>query len=720
MIPRPSRAGACCALLFILVGSFAEADASVDDQSVEEDAAESRSAGADEPRSEVLSETSFKLRPLRVAGRAFDLVGIARNATEGYVGQEQLSRRPLLRVGELLETIPGFIATQHSGAGKGNQMFVRGFNLDHGTDFATYVDGMPVNLPTHAHGQGYTDLNFIIPELVGHLRFRKGPYYADQGDFGAAGSAHFRTFDRLPRGIAEISVGSDDFRRGLLADSVDLAGGDLLAGVEIFHHDGPWTNPDDFEKINAVARYTRLNADRRFSLALMGYRGEWNATDQIPRRAVDSGRIGRFDAIDPSDGGESHRISLSSEWVAGGESDAFEASLYAIDYRLELFSNFTYFLDDPVNGDQFEQFDNRNVYGGRVQRAFTLSRLSLVERFRIGLTSRFDDIHTAGLFRTRQRERLSTISRDVVEQLSIAGYAEAEVQWAPKVRSVLGVRADYYHFDVDSNDERNSGQRDDAQLSPSFNLAVGPWASTEFYFSAGRGFHSNDARGTVRSIDPASGQPTGAVDPLVPGTGYELGVRSSYLPGLESSLSLFTLALDSELVFVGDAGTTEPNRGSRRYGIEWANFWRPVDWLTVDADIAFTRARFRSDSSEGRRIPNAMERVVAAGLTVERLPGALRRLSAAVRLRHFGSYPLTEDNSERAGSTTLVNLDAGWAFSDRLSLHLGVFNLLDRKDSDIEYFDVSRLPGEPAEGIEGVLFHPVLPRQVRARLRWSY
>lgn len=660
------------------------------------------------------------LGPVRVEGRAFDLVGIARNATEGYVGQEQLRKRPLLRVGELLETIPGFIATQHSGAGKGNQMFVRGFNLDHGTDFATHIDGMPVNLPTHAHGQGYTDLNFIIPELVGHLRFRKGPYYADQGDFSAAGSANFRSFDRLARGIAEFAAGSDDFQRGLLADSAPLGAGDLLAAVELFHHDGPWTNPDDFDKINAIARYSRNSADRRFSVAVMGYRGDWNATDQIPRRAVRDGRLDRFDAVDPSDGGESHRISLSTEWGSANETDGVAISAYVIDYRLALFSNFTYFLEDPVNGDQFEQFDNRNVFGGQMRRAFALPNAAVIERLRAGLATRFDDIHTAGLFRTRERERLSTISRDHVEQWSTAGHLEADLQLAPTIRGIVGVRADYYRFDVASNDIRNSGKRDDFQFSPSFNLTIGPWAATEFYFSAGRGFHSNDARGTVRKIDPGSGAATESVDPLVSAEGIELGVRSSHFPGLETSLTLFTLALDSELVFVGDAGTTEPNRGTRRYGVEWANFWRPLSWLSVDADVAFTRARFKHDLGEGRRIPNAMARVIATGVTVDRLPGALNRLSGAMRLRHFGAYPLTEDNSRRAGSTTLINLDAGWAFSDAVALHLGVFNLLDRKDSDIAYFDISRLPGEPAGGIEDVLFHPVMPRQVRVRLLWSF
>ena len=704
--------------IFFLFASFGLQPAVAEDGGARVSAPAERDASTAAP-DEVPVE-SLVLGPVRVEGRTFSLVGIARNATEGYVGQEQLEKRPLLRVGELLETIPGFIATQHSGAGKGNQMFVRGFNLDHGTDFATHIDGMPVNLPTHAHGQGYTDLNFIIPELVGHLRFRKGPYYADEGDFSAAGSAHFRSFDRLPAGIAELAAGSDDFRRGLLADSIPIGEGDLLGAVELFHHDGPWTNPDDFDKINAVARYSRNSADRRFSVALMGYSGEWNATDQIPRRAVRDGRLDRFDAIDPSDGGESHRISLSTEWGNANDNQGFALSAYAIDYRLALFSNFTYFLEDPINGDQFEQFDNRNVFGGQMRRIFALPNAGIVQRLRAGLTTRFDDIHTAGLFRTRERERFSTISRDDVEQWSTAGYLEADFQLAPKIRGAAGVRADYYRFDVASNDIRNSGDRDDLQFSPSFNLAIGPWASTEFYFSAGRGFHSNDARGTVRTIDPGSGTATESVDPLVSADGMELGVRSSWFPGLETSLTLFTLALDSELVFVGDAGTTEPNRGTRRYGVEWANFWRPIAWLSVDADVALTRARFRKDFGEGRRIPNAMERVIAAGITVDRLPGRLNRLSGAVRLRHFGSYPLTEDNSQRAGSTTLINLDAGWAFSDAVALHLGLFNLLDRKDSDIEYFDISRLPGEPAEGIEDVLFHPVLPRQVRVRLLWSF
>ncbi len=663
---------------------------------------------------------TLTLAPVRIEGRAFSLVGVADNATEGFVGQEQLKKRPLMRVGELLETVPGFIATQHSGAGKGNQMFVRGFNLDHGTDFATHLEGMPINLPTHAHGQGYSDLNFIIPELIGHLHFRKGPYYADQGDFGAAGSARFRYVDRLDPGLIEVAAGSDDFRRALLAYSREIGQGDVLAGFEFFQHDGPWTNPDDFDKFNGVLRYTRLNRDQRFSLMAMGYIGDWNATDQIPLRAVEDGRLGRFDAVDPSDGGESHRVSLSAEWMSGGADRGFEISAYAAAYRLELFSNFTFFLDDPVNGDQFEQFDKRRFFGSNFQRHLTMEPAGFDTKLRYGLETRFDDIDTVGLFRTRERERLSTISDDTVEQWSLAALAELETRWKPWLRSVAGVRIDHFSFDVRSNDPRNSGDRSDTIAAPSLRLVFGPWSETELYLSTGRGFHSNDARGTLRTIDPNDGEPTGRVDPLVPATGVELGIRSNMISGLETSLSLFMLQLDSELVFVGDEGTTEPNRATRRFGVEWANFWRPTSWLTADFDIALTRARFREDLGEGRRIPNSVDRVVAAGVTVDSLPGAWRPFSGAIRLRHFSTYPLTEDNSERADSTTLVNLDLGWAFNDALALRLGVFNLFDAKDNDIEFFETARLSGEPAEGVEGVLFHPVLPRQFRARLVWRF
>lgn len=663
---------------------------------------------------------SLILEDVDVIGRGDDLQGVAVNATEGYTGQNQLSARPLLRTGEVLETIPGLIATQHSGTGKGNQMFLRGFNLDHGTDFATWVAGMPVNLPTHAHGQGYTDLNFIIPELIAHIRFRKGPYYADEGDFSAAGSAHISYFDALPDNLAVATTGSDDYYRGLLAGSTHFAGGHLLGAFEAMHDDGPWENPQSLGKLNGVLRYSGGSHESGFSFTGMAYAADWNATDQIPLRAARSGQLSRLGTIDPSDGGETHRVSLSADWFRRDAGSSTEIDAYAIDYRLRLFSNFTFFLSDPVNGDQFEQFDERQIYGGQLRHTLFDEFFGRRSETTFGLQGRFDDIGTAALFNTNQRRRLSVVSNNTVDQLSVSPYIENETQWLPKLRTRAGVRADFYHFDVESNIPVNSSSRSDAIVSPKLNVILGPWYDTEFYFSAGRGFHSNDARGTTRTVDPRSGARVERVDPLVSSEGVELGVRSNYFPDLRTSLSLFMLQLDSELVFVGDEGTTEANPATRRLGLEWSNFWTPLPWLSVDADLALTRSRFRDDASTGARIPNALEKVITAGVTVDNLPGRWRPWSSSLRLRHFGSYPLVEDNSVRAGSTTLVNLSTSYAISDTFKISAGVFNLFDSDDSDIEYFYASRMPGETAGGIEDIHFHPVLPRQFRISLSWRF
>ena len=633
-------------------------------------------------------------------------IGLADAASAGTVTEQQLAARAVYRPAELLETAPGLIVSQHSGEGKANQFYLRGFNLDHGTDLRTTVDGMLVNQRSHAHGQGWTDLNFLIPELAERLDYRKGPYSVDQGDFAAAGAVAVRYADELGDGIASVSAGQNSYRRALLADSPHLGDGHLLYALELFHNDGPYSRGDDFRKTNAVLRYSRGTAANGMHLSAMAYQAEWNATDQIPLRAVQDGRLGRFDAVDNTDGGKAHRYSLSGGWRAATDAGswALDASLVAND--LDLYSNFTYVLDDPVNGDQFSQPDRRVTAALNGEHRWG--------QHRVGFQFQNDNIHN-GLYATAARRRLSTTREDHIVETSGAAFYEWNTQWSAHVRTVAGVRADWYRFDVDSDRAANAGRRSAQLASPAVSLILGPWNKTELYLNAGRGFHSNDARGTTLRVDPKSGAAADPVTPLARANGIEFGARSEAVGGLQSSLSVYRLDFDSELVFVGDAGTTEAGRPSRRTGVELSNYYKPNRWLTLDADLSFARARFRDADPAGRRVPGAVEGVASLALAADHLGPWF----GALQWRYFGARPLIEDNSVRSRATSTLNGRLGYRINGSTKIMLEGYNLANRRDAAIDYFYLSRLPGEAA-GSEDIHFHPVESRSFRLTLTSNF
>ncbi len=638
-------------------------------------------------------------------GRGIEQIGQATTASEGLVGYADLSKRPILRGGELLEVVPGMIATQHSGSGKANQYFLRGFNLDHGTDFAADADGVPVNLPTHGHGQGYLDLNFIIPELVEYVAFRKGPYHMTSGDFSAAGSASFITYDSLTRGFATAEIGENGYYRGVLANSHRLGQGDLLYAAEAQFYNGPWVLDEDLEKFNLLVKYTGDIAGADAQFIATAYRSTWTATDQIPQRAVDDGLIPRRGFIDPDLGGETTRFSLSAQFLW----PHIEVRAYAVHYDLSLYSNFTYFLNDPVNGDEFEQADRRWVLGGAVGYEDKVTLFSRPATISTGLTLRYDDIGAVGLYNTAARTRLSAVRDDRVKQLQAGFYGSVEMHWTERFRTRTGFRVDVLDYRVAAQLTDNSGSGTDAIVSPKASLAWEAFDGIEFYASYGQSFHSNDVRGATISIDPVSGEPVPAVDALVKAEGAEVGVRFELKESLSVAVAGFWLDLDSELVFVGDAGTTEPNDATRRYGVEASAFWQAASWLVFDASAAYTHARFKDLPGEDR-IPNAIGFVLGAGATASFQNG----FTASLRLRHFGDAPLIEDNSVRSSATTLVNLGFTYDFG-RVQAGLDLLNLFNVKDNDITYFFASRLAGE-ATGTDDIHFHPVEPFTVRARL----
>jgi hypothetical protein len=670
-------------------------------------------------RAESASADTHYGEEIEVTGHYENAVGTSDAASAGRITRQLVEDRPILRPGEVLELVPGLIITQHSGAGKANQYFLRGFNLDHGTDFLTTLDGMPINLRTHAHGQGYTDLNFLIPELVQRVDYYKGPYFAAKGDFASAGGADIHYAQSLPKNLVELSGGSFLYGRALFAGSPEVAGGKLLYGFELFHDDGPWDHPDDYRRLNGILRYSREAGNSRWSITAMGYYGLWNATDQIPARVVADGLIDRFGAIDPTDGGKTSRFSLSGDYQQDLGAGILQANVYGVKYRLNLFSNFTYYLRDPVNGDQFEQADDRWMFGTSGRLTWTAQAGGVSLEGAVGWEARHDRVDPIGLYDTVARHRLSTVRQDFVRETSAGVFAEGEAAVTAWLRAIAGIRYDHYFFDVISDNPANSGRDDAGRVSPKISAVFGPWARTELFANFGLGFHSNDARGVTTTVDPRTGAPVAKVTPLVPTRGGEVGVRTGLLPEVQSSLALWRLDIDSELLFTGDAGTTEPSRASRRWGIEWNSAWHPLHWLLLDLDLAWSRARFTSPDPDprvtGDHIPGSIEWAVSSGVTIHELGP----WTASVFLRYFGPRPLVEDDSHRSTASAIFNAQASYTVTPWARLTVDVFNLFDAQVDDISYFYTSQLRSERSP-VDGIHFHPAEKRSVRLGAALSF
>jgi len=677
---------------------------------------------------------------INVQGRADDLIGIADSSTQGTVGAAEIQDRPMLRSGEVLETVPGVIITQHAGGGKANQYFLRGFNLDHGTDFAIFIDDMPLNLPSHAHGEGYSDMNTVIPEFVRRVNFEKGPYYADVGNYGSAGSAHLEFFKTLPENFFRVEGGMYDYGRFVFGESQKLGAGNLLYGGEAYHDDGPWTHPDNYFKFNGLLTYSQGGDADGFSVTSRGYHGTWHSSDQIAENAVPL--VGFFGALNPTDGGHSQRYSLQGEWHRQGTNSATKITAYGFYYDLDLFSDFTYYLTDPVRGDQFEQRDRRWVAGLDAHHTIFSQWFGRRVEDTFGLQVRNDWIHN-GLYQNENRARVdktdsgtgnslpATTQEDRFTDTLLGFYGENRIQWASKLRSVAALRCDVEHFEVTSLvTSANSGTASKTLPSPKISLIFGPWANTEFYAQGGSSYHSNDGRGTTLRVEPVSGDnpypntPATPIPPLIPTKGAEAGVRTAAVPHLQSTLSFWYLHSASELQQSGDTGgTTASRQPSDRYGFEFANYYTLMKNLAVDFDLANSKALFSEidpddaapGSPGGRRVPEAVGLVIASGVAVPNFKG----LMSSLRLRYFGPRDLTSDGLYRSHATALVNGEVGYRISETWRFSAEFLNLLDRKDHDIDYAYESQITPTVTPAFTDV-FHPVEPFQVRFGLRGTF
>jgi hypothetical protein len=707
---------------------------------------------------------------VNVQGRADDLTGVAQSATQGTVGQTELEDRPILRSGEVLETVPGVIITQHAGGGKANQYFLRGFNLDHGTDFAVFLDDMPLNLPSHAHGEGYADMNIVIPELVQRVNYEKGPYYADVGDYGSAGSAHLEFYKTLPENFFQVEGGMYGYERAVFGVSEKVGSGNLLFGGEFYHDDGPWTHSDNYSKLNGLLTYSQGDEASGFSITAHAYHGNWYSSDQIPITAVPL--VGFFGALNPTDGGNSQRHSVQAEWHRQNDHSRTQIMAYGFYYYLNLFSDFTYYLDDPAKGDQFEQQDSRFVLGIDVRHTLFNNWFGRKVENTFGLQVRNDWVHN-GLYRTENRVRtdkndinacndepinacstdpnlMAVLPADTdvnrFTETMFGFYVENKIQWAEKFRTVLAFRGDEVRDAVTSLTPSytatelpgapvvnfaaaNSGTVTQFMPEPKASLIFGPWRKTEFYVQGGFGFHSNDARGATQREEPISPDnpfptATSRIPALIQTKGSEVGVRTTAAPHLQSTFSLWYLHSASELLQDGDTGGTVPSLSpSNRYGIEWANYYTPLEHWAFDFDFADSRAFFTEIDADdaapgspgGKRVPEAVGLVASAGATMH----DYKRFSASLRVRAFGPRDLTSDGIYRSNPTVLLNAEVRYRLTKKWSFVVEALNLLNRKDHDIDYAYTSRIT-PTADAAFTDVFHPVEPLQVRFGIRRSF
>jgi outer membrane receptor protein involved in Fe transport len=634
-----------------------------------------------------------KIDEVLVFGRGENLVGIAPAASEGAVAGADLSVRPLLRVAELLEVVPGLIAAQHSGSGKANQFFLRGFNLDHGTDFTAYIDDVPMNLRTHGHGQGYLDINGLIPETVERIDYRKGPYRADVGDFAMAGASYLQTADRLDTFIA-VEGGSYNWKRLAGGGTFATGNGALTIVGQLKSYDGPWQQPENLKHESGYGKYVQETDIGKLEVSLAAYHATWDPTEQIPERAIGTSVCrDEFCALDPTAKGETLRYILSTR-VLG---DDYRATLYAQYYDWHMSSNPTY--DYQIN-----QFDRRATYGGRYEKNFALNN---DVDLKIGSEGRYDDIGKVGVEHTDGGQFVDPISSHSVDETSLALYSELEWRPVERLRVMGGLRGDKYMFDVAALEPGLAeGNTNDQILSPKAGLAYALNSQIELYGNWGKGFHSNDARGVVNQQTPVPG--------LVRGEGRELGSRFQF-GTLSLTATYWWLDLDSELKFVGDSNSVEPSNPTERHGYELVGFWRPLSWLAIDA--VWTGSHARSQDSPGADyVPGAIESAGELGLTA--IQGAWE---ASVRVRHLGAYPLLEDNSQRADAENIVNLHTAWKLA-HYTLYSELLNVFDHDGKDIVYYYGTNVRGldTTPDPVDGRVSRAVEPRTLRVGVKYVF
>jgi len=665
-----------------------------------------------------------ELEEVTITGRRQSATGQEVSAAKGSFSAQTLQNLPVENAGDLLQLIPGLVASQHSGSGKASQYYLRGFNLDHGSDFATYVDLMPVNMVSHGHGQGYTDLNFVIPELISGMHYRKGPYYVDSGDFSAAGNAHFHSAAFLTGNRFKLEAGSFGYRRIFAAAQKQQGLGNWMLGVEWQGYEGPWVNQDEsINKQNLWLKYASGNERAGVDASFMSYRNTWNAADQIPLRAISNGSISEYSTIDPSSGGEAYRDSLSMQRRWHGERSQLMANVYLVRSGLDLWSNFTYFF--KPEGDQFFQQDKRYIAGGDLVHSRSSQLFGRESLHSFGLQLRSDYIHSVGLFDAVERKAISVQREDEVQQHYRRLYWQSTVLASEKLRLTGGLGMNFHQFKLmplqansESTLEVNRGKQADEVLTGALRLAYQVTDNLEFLANVGRNYHSNDARGIISRQNPQTGEATSRVRPLVPVGGLDAGLswRSSS-KRLSASMSGWVLNSDEVLVYAGDEGTTVDGGGEgRRKGLEATFGVNNIEGMDVQLDIAFTDAIVRVQGDSGKE-DNIMPGTLSEVFGVRMSKTFLGPWAVNMSWRYFGSYLL--ENGMRAEPSR--KLDGGIQYLSDVGfiIRLDILNVLDSNDSEVEYGYASQLPGEQ-RSVEDRHLRRLSPRSLRLKVEYEF
>jgi outer membrane receptor protein involved in Fe transport len=703
------------------------------------------------PRAEAAAGATTVAEVVVTASR-LDLLGRAMSASQGSVTRKEVELRPIFRIGQLYETVPGLVVTIHSGEGKANQYLMRGFNLDHGTDFASFVDSMPVNRPTNAHGQGYSDQNFLIPQIVGGVDYTKGPYYAALGDFGAVGSARVRLADDLP-GQVSLSAGTlgevEAFAGGTRRIDADSR---LWGAIDATHVDGPWDPAGDFNKINAAARYSRGDDAHGFSLTGMVYQSKGRLETDQSVTAIADGLIRRYGSLDPTDASRSGRYSLSAHYGAGGAGWAFSADAYAIRSTMTLINDFTHYLFDPVEGDQERQDERRDTAGGSAALKITGALGPFPTDASLGVQDRYDHIYVDRLHTHRQQPLAyceldapdlagdpglraapagtpaaggatpylavgGHCSADRVQLNDLGAYAEVTTHWTSWLRTVLGFREEAYWAGDRSLTTGLRGLALETLPQPKGSIILGPWLKTELYVSGGRGFHSNDAREVFQTVPYEGPDPDFRPRLLAPTTGEEVGLRTDLIPQVQAQVAAFREDFSSEQLYDQDQGEDQASAASRREGVEVSAEYRPFGWIELNTDLAFSRAHYRGPLAEleqrfgldGDTIANAPSFIGSFGVLVDNLGPWF----GALQWRALGPYPVADgDAYPRDKGYNEVNLDVGYKLSPRLQVRLNVYNLLNSHADAAAYDYASRLTPTGPE-VTGLQVHPLEPASAR-------
>jgi len=694
-----------------------------------------------------------------VTASRVDLLTKAMTASQGSVTREEVLLRPIFRIGQLYETVPGLVVTIHSGEGKANQYLLRGFNLDHGTDFGSFVDGMPVNRPTNAHGQGYSDQNFLMPQIVGGLDFTKGPYYASVGDFGAVGSAHVRLVDDLPNQVSASAGTLRDFE-GYVGGTYHIDDKDRVwAAVDYNHYDGPWDPPSDFNKINAAARYSHGDDANGYSLTGMYDRdGGQLETDQSVF-AIQDHLIGRYGTLDPSDLNRSQRFSLSGHYGVTGDGWSFASNVYGIHSTMTLINDFTHYLFDDVKGDQERQDETRDTAGGDA--AFTLVHDfgSIATETVFGVQDRFDSIyvnrrHThddtplgyceldapslAGDPGLRPAPAGTPSAGGATPYAATNGYCSADnarlndlgvyvqntTHWTNWLRTEVGFREEDYYVSDTSLTTGIHGSETETLAQPKGSIVLGPWFKTEVYVSAGRGFHSNDAREVFLTVPYEGPNPDFAPHVLSPTTGEEVGLRTDIIPRVQAQLSLFQEDFSSEQLYDQDQGEDQASAPTRRQGLEVSAQYHPFPWIEFNTDLAFAKARYHDSLTDlenrfgldGFYVANAPSFIGSAGVLVDNLGPWF----GGLQWRDLGAYPVSDgDNYPQDKGYSEFNLDAGYKLGERLKLDMSIYNLLNSHANAAAYDYTSRLVPNGPE-VTGLQIHPLEPISARFRVTANF